>query len=156
MQLYSYIFINPFAGWNSYFRSQRKPSTHTGILLLLLASNANFRMALAAPILEPHNPQEVAHWVSAPATRGTFGLLVSCLLTLSLCLWSSLHLNIPHRDDTQMILGMRKLWWTLVALFAPELIVLMAWYQYILAEALINQVNDALRLNVAVLMSALS
>ena len=114
------------------------------ILFLLVISNASFMTAFAAPILEPHNPQDITHWVSAPTTRGTFGLLVSCVLTLSLCLWSSLHLNIPHRDDTWRILGFRKAAWTLAALFAPEIIVFMAWYEYISAETLVNQVNNAL------------
>lgn len=89
------------------------------IFLLFLASNT----ALSAPIFESYDPQETTHWASAPTTRGTFGLFLSCVLTLFLCLWSSLHPNVPHKDETPVRRAALKLMFTLLALLAPELIV---------------------------------
>ena len=39
-------------------------------------------------------------WVSAPSGRGTWGILGSCLSTLGLCVWKSLHLNVPAMDES--------------------------------------------------------
>jgi len=109
------------------------------IFLLFLASNT----ALSAPIFEPH-AQETTHWVSAPTTRGTFGLLLSCVLTLFLCLWSSLHPNVPHKDETPVRRSTLKLMYTLLALLAPELIVYTAWCEHSSATTLVKEVNEAL------------
>jgi hypothetical protein len=37
----------------------------------------------------------VARWVSSPGERGTYNILSDCILTLVLCVWTSVHLNIP-------------------------------------------------------------
>ncbi|KAK3366188.1 hypothetical protein B0T24DRAFT_670298 [Lasiosphaeria ovina] len=40
-------------------------------------------------------------WMSEPDTRGTFRLVVSCLATLSLCVYTALHLNVlPGRPES--------------------------------------------------------
>ena len=123
------------------FMTHIRPLTHPKpTMFILLLFLLNFMTALSAPILEPHNAQETTHWVSAPATRGTFGILLSCTLTLFLCLWSSLHLNIPHRDDGPKQ-NLRKVKYTLLALLAPELVVFIAWRQYSSATAVVAEVN---------------
>jgi hypothetical protein len=111
--------------------------------LLVMMSNTNHSTnVLSAPV---PGRQDTTHWVSAPTTRGTFGLLVSCVLTLILCLWTSLHLNLSRKDETAMGRVSHKLKWTLLALFAPEIIVYTAWRQYVSAQALSTEVNDVLK-----------
>ena len=85
-------------------------------------------------------PQTV-HWVDPPQTRGTFGLLVSLSATLLLCVWTALHLNIPRQGESAIGKFTRKLGWTLLALFAPELVVFAAWRQWVSAKALCEKVN---------------
>lgn len=64
-----------------------------------------------------------AKWHSEPTFRGTFGILSSCLVTIGLCVWSTLHLNVPEHGQTGLITRytMRKIMWLLIGLFAPEL-----------------------------------
>lgn len=37
-----------------------------------------------------------AGWHPEPERRGTFSILSSCVITLALCVWTSIHLNIPE------------------------------------------------------------
>jgi hypothetical protein len=68
-------------------------------------------------------------WVSAPPTRGTFEILYSCTFTLALCVYSAIHLNIPTKESLFSYYR-RKTKWVLVALFAPEVVLYIAWYQW--------------------------
>ncbi|KAF2142451.1 uncharacterized protein K452DRAFT_270118 [Aplosporella prunicola CBS 121167] len=67
-------------------------------------------------------------WQPEPTTRGTFSILSTCLVTLSLCVWTAVHLNIPAygQVDRQK---WRKLRWLTFTLFAPELVILTAYHQ---------------------------
>ncbi|KAM7213642.1 hypothetical protein V8F06_010963 [Rhypophila decipiens] len=38
---------------------------------------------------------EILGWVQEPDGRGSFGILKSCVITLVLCMYTALHLNIP-------------------------------------------------------------
>ncbi|KAH6668786.1 hypothetical protein B0J14DRAFT_150464 [Halenospora varia] len=67
-------------------------------------------------------------WKAGPAQRGTFGILSNCILTLGLCIWTSLHLNIPEHN-TASVQFMRKLNWMFLGLIAPELVVATALIQ---------------------------
>jgi hypothetical protein len=40
-----------------------------------------------------------ARWISSPDERGTFNVLSDCILTLVLCVWTAIHLNIPRGSD---------------------------------------------------------
>ncbi|KAF5879104.1 uncharacterized protein Bfra_006309 [Botrytis fragariae] len=100
-----------------------------------------FDTSTCAPFLKPSN-ETTTGWVSDPNGRGTFSLVVSCLLTLSLCVWSAMHLNIPrpyHPTIQEFIIGIR---WGVVGIFAPELVVFAAWRQYNSATALKALVQD--------------
>lgn len=61
-------------------------------------------------------------FVDGPDGRGTVGLVWSCLLTLALCVWSALHLNIPWKHDTQINHWSRVLRRVLLGILAPELV----------------------------------
>jgi hypothetical protein len=69
-----------------------------------------------------------AEWHAEPQTRGTFSILSSCLITMSLCIWTSLHLNLPEHKKEQL-LKYHKLAWMIAGLVAPEMVVWNAWEQ---------------------------
>ncbi|KAK1753845.1 hypothetical protein QBC47DRAFT_385061 [Echria macrotheca] len=88
-------------------------------------------------------------WRPEPATRGTFGLLSSCVITMILCIWTSLHLNIPDVDEPRIkylppLHTLRKAWWVLVGLFAPEVVTWVAFEQFRDARHLRNRMNELL------------
>lgn len=79
-----------------------------------------------------HNETVVNGWVSEPSnTRGTFSILSSCILTLTLCVYTAIHLNIPSCRDSELHKSMRTTKWVFLGIFAPELVVFVAWRQYI-------------------------
>lgn len=109
------------------FMAQGKPSSSAGPVTL-------------------HEDSSTVGWVSEPDGRGTFSLMTSCLLTLSLCVWSAMHLNIPHYRESRWQFWLRHVKWGLIGIFAPELVVFAAWRQYISASAVryeISQTGDA-------------
>jgi len=61
---------------------------------------------------------------------GLWDLFVSCVLTLILCVWSALHLNIPAPHERNFQAIWRNSFWILVGIFAPELVVFAAWRQW--------------------------
>lgn len=77
-----------------------------------------------------------------PNGRGTLTILFSCLLTLSLCVWSALHLDIPRRDESSWAIRSRHLKWSVVGLLGPELLIWVAWRQYISAHVLSKAVQE--------------
>ncbi|KAF1926189.1 uncharacterized protein M421DRAFT_68169 [Didymella exigua CBS 183.55] len=98
--------------------------------LLLFAQNT----ASATP--DP----EVA-WYSAPNSRGTWDLIVSCVLTLVICVWSALHLNVPVETSRLRERNIRRLRWVLLGIFAPEVVVSTAFAQFLTARWLRNEIR---------------
>jgi hypothetical protein len=70
-----------------------------------------------------------AIWVSEPNGRGTYSILSTCVITLGLCVWSALHLNIPAAGQEHKQ-KWRKLLWLFVGIFAPEIVAWTAFEQY--------------------------
>ena len=88
-------------------------------------------------------------WRPEPTTRGTFGLLSSCVITMILCIWTSLHLNIPDVDEPRIKYlpprhTLRKAYWVLIGLFAPEFVAWVAYEQFRDARHLRNRMNELL------------
>lgn len=75
-------------------------------------------------------------WQGDPDGRGTMTLLLSCLATLSLCVYSSIHLNLPRHNQTKIRYWLKSGKWLLTGIFAPELVVFAAWRQYSSARVL--------------------
>lgn len=74
-------------------------------------------------------PTDIVAFVTTPEVRGTLQILWSCLLTLLLCTWTVLHLNVPQqshpRTTCQSVIRrcrrvVTKLKWMLVTLIFPE------------------------------------
>ena len=85
---------------------------------------------------------EFVSFVSDPSGRGTLSLIISCLLTLVLCVWSALHLNVPPQSRTRI----KEFWtyvaWILAGVYAPEMVVFAAWRQFNSARLLSKAVQD--------------
>lgn len=111
--------------------------------------------SIAAPISQgngtpPKVEVETTPWQSEPAVRGTFRLLISCLITLSLCAWTALHLNIPQPNLSTIQWYQKKAKWLLIGIFAPELVAFTAWDQWSDAKELTVRVNEIFRSRVSV------
>ena len=74
------------------------------------------------------NGTDIVHWKPSPETRGTFDILTTCVVTMLLCVWTAVHLNIPSFESTWFERLMRKTGWLVLALIAPELVAYTAWY----------------------------
>lgn len=79
--------------------------------------------------------------ISAICVLPWLGLLQTCLITLSLCVYNAIHLNVPRHRATKRGKIIAKLEWLLIALFAPEFAVYTAWVQQRAAKVIL----DALR-----------
>ncbi|KHE85479.1 hypothetical protein GE21DRAFT_1348871 [Neurospora crassa] len=90
-------------------------------------------------------------WVPEPGTRGTFSILSVCLVTLGLCVWTAIHLNVPEHNEPSWKQLMRKTGWLVLGLLSPEIvspfiliegqIAYTAYQQYVQARSLVNTMN---------------
>jgi hypothetical protein len=134
--------------------------------LLLFALYAASHYGISAPILRSRQDQ-ISSWHSEPNGRGTWGLLNSCVITMAICVWSAVHLNVPGSppEDTwrplspkiwwylswkeklerwkPLIHRLRRTRWTLMGLLAPELVVYCAWIQWSNARELSRSIARA-------------
>ncbi|KAK3348963.1 hypothetical protein B0T25DRAFT_481303 [Lasiosphaeria hispida] len=100
-------------------------------------------------------------WQPEPAGRGTYGLVLSCVITMVLCVWTAVHLNIPEHQDQhskypntprhKRLLRclpppqvQHKVWWLLLGLFAPEIVAWTAYEQRREAKQLYKEIKELL------------
>ena len=86
-------------------------------------------------------------WVSEPDGRGTFTILSSCVLTLSLCVYTAIHLNVRHHKQTELQSWLDTSYWVVFGILAPELVLFVAWRQYVSATSLDRLVKGLQRVN---------
>ncbi|KAF8536719.1 hypothetical protein BDD12DRAFT_276022 [Trichophaea hybrida] len=80
--------------------------------------------------------------VPEPRYRGTWGILYSCTLTLVLCVYNSLHLNVSAEDESQFSRYLRRIKWALTALVVPEDVLTFAVLQWFEAKLLCNELEE--------------
>ena len=73
------------------------------------------------------NGTDIVHWKPSSSTRGTTDILSTCIITMLLCVWTAVHLNISPPGSVWR-LRLRKAGWLLLALLAPEMVAYTAWY----------------------------
>lgn len=112
-------------------------ATLTFLIFLLYLSSSS----IGAPLPSDETDEKTASWVSDPNGRGTFSLVESCVLTLSLCVWSAIHLNIPKIKEPMFRQRFRDFRWIVTGILAPELVIFSAWRQWISAKALLEEIN---------------
>lgn len=101
--------------------------------LLLLSPNAVF------PV--PVNNTELLGFVPSPTGRGTLDILRSCLVTLVICLWTCLHLNLPPPASTALGNLRRRLKWMAITAIAPEYVAALAINEFFIARRGVREIN---------------
>ena len=92
-----------------------------------------------------HGSDDIVIWEAEPAARGTATLLSTCIITLSLCVWSSVHLNLPGNNRGFKRTFLRRLAWIIGALIAPEYLIWTAWSQRQVAKKTSVEVEKAFK-----------
>jgi len=113
--------------------------------------NRNHSTLLAIMGLEFGSARNETVWQPEPQNRGTYGLLSTCTITMILCVWTAVHLNLPEHPGRGHGIAyllpyqtLRKMWWLLLGLFAPELVSWTAFEQHREARFLYNKVRKEL------------
>ena len=80
------------------------------------------------------NSTDAVSWADNPHRRGTQEILTSCTITIFLCVWTAVHLNLPLRTKAkQRWYAKRQLWrkigWLILTLLAPDMAIYTAWFQ---------------------------
>ncbi|KIY48199.1 hypothetical protein FISHEDRAFT_43651 [Fistulina hepatica ATCC 64428] len=78
---------------------------------------------------------------SDPSTRGTWGIFSTCLSTLIICVWTAVHVDTPAQRSLLWSI-LVKLGWMIIGLFAPELLLLLAYRQWAAAQGLMQPLLD--------------
>jgi len=75
------------------------------MLLFLFSAALLYELCLASAAGEDDS---TVGWVSDPNGRGTLSLIISCVVTFTLCVWSALHVNVPVHGSTHRDLALEK------------------------------------------------
>jgi hypothetical protein len=143
--------------------------------LLLISEHAAATTTPSGNDRKPTVATEVSEpgWVPGPHNRGTLGLVSSCVITLFLCIWTTVHVNIEPENQfnetlyrvLKAIFGrnntilrvskklrafladgrVRKIVWSCTILIAPEGIVAVAAYEKKAAYLLRIEINDIIK-----------
>lgn len=89
--------------------------------------------------------RETVGWVHGPNYRSTSDIVFSCVLTMTLCVWSALHLNIPAAKQSSAREWIRNTGWVCLGIFGPELVMFTAWKQWASARALQNMMQNKIQ-----------
>ena len=73
------------------------------------------------------NGTDIVHWKESSTTRGTFDILSTCVITMLLCVWTAVHLNVQPPGEVWRP-RLRKVGWLVLALLAPEMVAYTAWW----------------------------
>ena len=100
------------------------------LFVLALSLQAHYIGTAAAPLPSNGELEITVGWQSDPAGRGTLTIIISCVVTLSLCVWTAIHLNVPAHGETRLQSCMTTMKWVMFGILAPELVVYIVWRQY--------------------------
>jgi len=65
---------------------------------------------------------DTAAWQPEPLTRRAFSIISTCFVTLDLCVWTSIHLNLSAHEEGWMRPRLRRMGWMLLGFLEPELV----------------------------------
>src|SRR2546423_1980313 len=143
-------------GLSAHFNSS--PTSHILFYInLVLVTNCSFS-TMPAILAAPHGEEpaysrltprfnpfaKVFGWVPEPYinTRGTYGLLQSCVITTFFCVATSLHLNIPKAGQSTVHRAMTRSCWIIANTLAPEIMLTVAMTQYLESRILLRDINE--------------
>ncbi|KAK4201172.1 hypothetical protein QBC40DRAFT_324965, partial [Triangularia verruculosa] len=81
--------------------------------------------------------------VGEPDFRGTWEILWTSLVTIFICTFTLLCLNVPQKSDTFYILFRRRLLWMLLAILAPEIVLTYAAGQWSRARHSVHDFHNS-------------
>ncbi|KAM0718764.1 hypothetical protein Q7P37_005835 [Cladosporium fusiforme] len=81
-------------------------------------------------------------WHPNPTVRGTLAIYQTCIVTIFLCVWTTIHLNVPPPAERRSTQLWRKIFWALLAILIPESAAMNACFQYRAAKSLMQKVNS--------------
>jgi hypothetical protein len=87
-------------------------------------------------------PDMIRGWVHQPNGRGTLDIIISCLVTVFLCSWSVLCLNIPSQDIGRWGFLLQKVRWMLFTIMFPEVLTAIAAEQWESANQTLADVSS--------------
>ena len=87
-------------------------------------------------------PTSFTGWVDQPNTRGTWDIIQTCVLTIFLCSWSSLCLNIGANRTSRKTFLKTKFAWMLFTILYPEATVGTAGQQYFAARQSVEEFSQ--------------
>ena len=94
------------------------------ILAILSATHASPFGLMSPPILSQDQLQVIQHSCDDPhGCRSLGDIIRSCVITILLCTWVSMHPNIPSPDERWPKLALRRVGLLLLALFVPEAVI---------------------------------
>jgi len=95
------------------------------------------------------NEQIAPAWMPPATVRGTVDILYTCVFTITLCVYTAIHINVPPRGASPMWWYLRKFKWTITGIFAPEAVLVTAVNRFQqamrLRKALNNEINKPAR-----------
>ncbi|OAP62704.1 hypothetical protein AYL99_01931 [Fonsecaea erecta] len=89
-----------------------------------------------------HTNTTIRGWVPQPNGRGTLDILVSCAVTIFLCGWSSICVNVPASDHSRWDLFWDKWHMFCLSMLGPEFVFMLALGQYMRADATVKLYHD--------------
>ncbi|KAI1177873.1 hypothetical protein F4777DRAFT_167834 [Nemania sp. FL0916] len=122
-------------------------------LLFLGISSAAPITALEAEILDAQDEKTVLRnelapsWATTSNVRGTSDLLWTSVLTLSLCVYTVIHVNIPPPGEKPWRFYRRKMIFMLVAILAPDFALWTAFEQWDIVKHLKDTLNKSPRVS---------
>lgn len=90
----------------------------------------------------PINETGYYGFVPPPTGRGTIEIFWSCLLTLVICLWTSIHLDVPSSTESSFGRVIDKLAMTFIYAMAPEYMAAIAIDEYVDAKYQARKINS--------------
>ena len=117
------------------------PPLVLALLFVPFASSAPTKSSSVAPRSDLETSNYVGY-TPEPNGRGTSSLVLSCLLTLVLCVWSALHLNVPRQSESSFTTVLTYLRWIFTGVWGPELVVFTAWRQWCSARVLGRMIKE--------------
>ncbi|KAF8850799.1 hypothetical protein BDZ45DRAFT_731344 [Acephala macrosclerotiorum] len=88
----------------------------TLLVAIAVAANAQHSTSASLPL------SNKVEWEPGPTQRGTLTLTWSCVATIITCTWSTLHLNVPARQDDPWRKRFRKVKWMWITILFPKFI----------------------------------
>ncbi|RDW80688.1 hypothetical protein BP5796_05386 [Coleophoma crateriformis] len=94
-------------------------------------------------IVDAINTPPKRGWTSGPNGRGTIDIIYSCGITMFLCSWSVLCLNVPAEEDSPFRVFRRRVYVTALAFLGPEFLFQIALGQLISARNSVQQFRNS-------------